>query len=188
MISAPEPTPLTPGATKVLDAATRLFYTRGIASVGVDTIAAASGVTKRTLYDRFGSKDALVVAYLQRRDTAWWERWEERIAAASALRALTVFDTYAEDADPSGQGCAFLNAAAELPPGHPGWEVIRSHKTRVAGRLRELVAADLGRPAPDVAEHVFLLVEGAIAHQRLDGDSHRLGRAQELAAALMAAG
>lgn len=186
MISTPEPAPLTPGATKVLDAATRLFYARGIASVGVDTIAEASGVTKRTLYDRFGSKDALVVAYLQRRDTTWWERWEERIAAASAPRTLTVFDAYAEDADPSGQGCAFLNAAAELPPAHPGWNVIRSHKARLAHRLGELVASDLGRAAPDIAEHVFLLVEGAIAHQRLDGDSHRLDRAKDLAGALLA--
>ncbi|MDQ4084268.1 MAG: TetR/AcrR family transcriptional regulator, partial [Actinomycetota bacterium] len=55
--------PLTPGAQRILDVASELFYWRGIHAVGVDTIAAESGVTKRTLYDRFGSKDGLVVAY-----------------------------------------------------------------------------------------------------------------------------
>lgn len=52
--------PLTPAAQRILDTASALFYARGINAVGVDTIAAESGVTKRTLYDRFGSKDQLL--------------------------------------------------------------------------------------------------------------------------------
>ena len=60
------------------------------------------------------------------------------------------------------------------------------HRQPDDNRLGELVASDLGRAVPDIAEHVFLLVEGAIAHQRLDGDSHRLDRAKDLAGALLA--
>ncbi|MCK6080215.1 TetR/AcrR family transcriptional regulator [Microbacterium sp. EYE_5] len=183
----PQQVELTRGATRILDAATALFYERGIAGVGVDTIAAASGVTKRTLYDRFGSKDALVTAYLRRRDADWAARWERRIAGAAGPASLTVFDAYAEDAEPSGRGCAFLNAAAELPPGHEGWGVVRAHKARVAGRVAELVERDLGRPDGDLAELIFLLVEGGIAHQRVDGDSRRLSAARRLAAGQLAA-
>ncbi|NEE13916.1 helix-turn-helix transcriptional regulator, partial [Streptomyces sp. SID7499] len=48
---------MTPAARRALAAAGRLFYDRGIHAVGVDLIAAEAGVTKKTLYDRFGSKE-----------------------------------------------------------------------------------------------------------------------------------
>ena len=69
---------LTPGARRILEVASALFYRHGIHAIGVDTIAAESGVTKRTLYDRFGSKDELVATYLRARD----ERWRARVVAA----------------------------------------------------------------------------------------------------------
>ncbi|MFS0866585.1 TetR/AcrR family transcriptional regulator [Microbacterium sp. 179-B 1A2 NHS] len=177
---------LTPGARRVLDAATTLFYTHGIAAVGVETIAATAGVTKRTLYDRFGSKEALVCAYLRRRDEEWTARWEERIATAPEPRALTVFDAYAEDAEPSGRGCAFVNAASELADEHPGKAVIREHKAAVRARIEQLVTIDAARAdAVAVAHHIFLLAEGAIAQQGVDGDAGHLRRARRLAAELL---
>ncbi|UXI81004.1 TetR/AcrR family transcriptional regulator, partial [Streptomyces vinaceusdrappus] len=62
---------MTPGARRVLEAAERLFYEHGIHAVGVDLIAAEAGVTKKTLYDRFGSKEQIVVEYLAGRDERW---------------------------------------------------------------------------------------------------------------------
>ncbi|GAA3366506.1 hypothetical protein GCM10017744_073820 [Streptomyces antimycoticus] len=62
---------LTPAARRILDTAAELFYGQGINAVGVDLIAKRSGVTKKTLYDRFGSKEALVAAYLRERDERW---------------------------------------------------------------------------------------------------------------------
>ena len=179
--------PLTPRALRILETASQLFYAHGIHAVGVDTIAAESGVTKRTLYDRFGSKDALVTAYLQRRHDDWWARLEERLAGAEAPRALAVFDAYAQDAPAVERGCAFLNGAAELPTGHPGMVVVRDHKQQVQRRLRELVAADCPHlEDPDaVADHVFLLLEGAVAHRGIDEDDHRLVQARGLAGDLL---
>ncbi|MFC7886757.1 TetR/AcrR family transcriptional regulator [Streptomyces sp. NPDC057376] len=165
-----DPAGLTPRARLVLAVASGLFYEHGIHAVGVDTIAAESGVTKRTLYNNFGSKDALVAAYLRQRHTTWWQRLEERLEAASTPRALTLFDVYTEDALTSTRGCAFLNAAAELPEDHPAFAVVRAHKNAVERRLRELVAED--RPATDphrLARHLFLLLEGAFAHQGVHG-------------------
>lgn len=178
---------LSAGARRILDTASALFYEHGIHAVGVDTIAARSGITKRTLYDRFGSKDALVTAYLRTRHEAWWDDLERRIDQAPAPRALAVFDAYASTGLPSARGCAFLNAAGELPLDHPGQAVIREHKTAVRRRLGELLHIDhpdLGDPE-SLAEHLFLLLEGAIAHRGVDGDDRRLVRAHGLAAQLL---
>ena len=180
---------LTPAARRILDAASALFVMHGIHAVGVDRIAAESGVTKRTLYDRFGSKDALVAAYLQARHDAWWERWGERTRTGRSPRALSVFDSYVEDAQGGERGCAFLNAAGELPEGHPGVAVIREHKRLVRERLETLIAEDGGSDdASALAEHIFLLAEGAVAHRGLDGDAERLAHARAIAAELLARG
>src|SRR5579863_3244460 len=52
---------------RILETADRLFYLQGIRAIGVDTIAAEIGISKRTLYNHFPSKDALISAYLERR-------------------------------------------------------------------------------------------------------------------------
>ena len=62
---------LTPAGERLLDAASELFYRRGIRAVGVDLVAETAGTTKKTLYDRFGSKDELVALYLRRRARRW---------------------------------------------------------------------------------------------------------------------
>ena len=67
----PWTTPMTPAGERLAATASRLFYDRGIRAVGVELIAEEAGTTKKTLYDRFGSKDGLVVLYLRRRAAAW---------------------------------------------------------------------------------------------------------------------
>ncbi len=59
---------LLPTRDRLVAAASTLFYQQGIRAVGVDAIAAKAGVTKRTLYYHFASKDELVAAYLAVRD------------------------------------------------------------------------------------------------------------------------
>jgi AcrR family transcriptional regulator len=126
-------TTLTPGARRILDVASELFYAHGIHAVGVDTIAAESGVTKRTLYDRFGSKDELVAAYLRARD----ERWRARVTAA-------------------------VEAFAELDdPAHPGRAVIADEK-RWLEELFAAELARAGIDDADLALHLLLLHEGAL--------------------------
>ncbi|GGA60227.1 TetR family transcriptional regulator [Pseudoclavibacter endophyticus] len=174
---------LTPSARRIVDAATQLFYRHGIHAVGVDTIARESGVTKRTLYDRFGSKDNLVAVYLRARHHTWWSRFQRRLDAAPPPRVLALFDSYAEDAAPSGRGCGFLNAAGELPHDHPAYAVITAHKRAVEHCVYDLIHTDyphLEDPRA-LADEVFLLLEGAIAHQGIDTDRHRLHNARQIA-------
>ncbi|WP_419993920.1 TetR/AcrR family transcriptional regulator [Streptomyces boninensis] len=161
-------TTVTPGARKILDAAAELFYGQGINAVGVDLIAKHAGVTKKTLYDRFGSKDALVVAYLTERDQRYRD-WlpaevERRSAGASAgERVLATFDALGEWMRiENPRGCGFVNAAAELPdPAHPGRAVIDAQKRWMRGYLREL-SQEAGVDDPGrLADELLLLHEGA---------------------------
>lgn len=179
---------LTPGAQRILDVASQLFYQHGIHAVGVDTIAAESGITKRTLYDRFGSKDQLVAVYLQARHQRWWQRMERRLAQEQKTPVLALFDSYAEDSETSDRGCAFINAAAELPANHPAYRVLRAHKQAVLDRLVELLVTGPAANHEDtvaVAQEIYLLLEGAIAHRGIDGDDRLLKRAREVTARLI---
>lgn len=162
---------LTDASLRILEVASELFYRHGIHAVGVDTIAEESGVTKRTLYNNFGSKDALVSTYLSNRHAAWWQRLEDRTAVAQPPRALAFFDVYSDDADIATRGCAFLNAAAELPRDHAAYATVRYHKHSIEERLVELIVEDLpGTTNPQrLARHVFLLLEGAFVHQGVHG-------------------
>ena len=179
---------MTPGGKRVLQAAAELFYRDGINAVGVAAVAQHAGVTKKTLYDCFGSKADLVVAYLQDRHETWWTHLGQRLAEAGSPAALTVFDAYLDNpALDSSHGCAFLNAAAELPRGHPGLEVVRHHKSAVQAKLAELAREDAPHAEdPDgLADQLFLILEGAIAHRRIDGDDRRTQQAKKIAAALL---
>lgn len=183
---APRAEDLTPGAARIFEVASRLFYEHGIHAVGVDTIAAEAEVTKPVLYRNFGSKDGLVTAYLTNRHRQWWPTVESAVAQAPPPRALAVFDVYMKDAETITRGCAYLNAAAELPEDHQAYAVIREHKHIVCQRLREVIQED----SPEIeephrmADHLFMLLEGAFAHHAVFGKS-LLIEAREIAEELL---
>ena len=154
-----------PGAERLLEAASDLFYREGIRAVGVDTISAKAGVSKRTLYNRFGGKDELVAEYLRRRDERWrvYLREQTEGLADPREKLLAVFGAYEEWlVGEDFRGCAFANAAAEIPdPDHPARVVARRHKEGVGEHLAALAGeAGFDEPEP-LAERLLLLLEGA---------------------------
>ena len=156
-----------PGAERLLRAASELFYREGIRAVGVDTISEEAGVSKRTLYNRFGGKDELVAEYLRRRDERWraYLREETERTVGPEEKLLAVFGAYGEWlVGDDYRGCAFANAVAEIPdPDHPARVVARRHKEGVRDHLAAL-ARTAGLDEPDVlAERLLLLLEGASA-------------------------
>ncbi|HXH36506.1 MAG TPA: TetR/AcrR family transcriptional regulator [Plantibacter sp.] len=165
----PELSALTPGARRVLDAASVLFYENGIHAVGVDTIAEAAGVTKKTLYDRFGSKEALVLSYLQHRDARWRDWVDAHLAEhpePGVDRVLAIFDAaIAWSDDNSPKGCSAVNARAEIPD-HATAGLVLPEVTRQKQWLLEqfdTLIAEAGLPDPgDRAREMMLLYEGAI--------------------------
>ena len=169
----------TPAGRVLLERASELFYAEGITAVGVAGIAEAAGVTKKTLYDCFGSKAALVTAYLQRRHDLWWAHLQERLTEEPSV--LTLFDTYlAHPWFHTERGCAYQRAAAELPDDHPGRAVIRTHKEAVRAEIGRLVDGD-----ERLADHLFLLLEGAVARRGCEGTTAGLESAREVASGLV---
>ena len=178
-----------PGAERLLEAASELFYREGIGAVGVDTVSERAGVSKRTLYNRFGGKDALVAEYLRRRD----ERWRAHLRDATegfddaTDRLLAVFGSYGEWlVGEDFRGCAFANAAAEIPdPDHPARIVARGHKEGVRGYLAA-AARDAGYDEPEaLAERLLILLEGATATAAMRRSAEPLDVARSVALELM---
>src|SRR5574341_596003 len=67
---------------KLFQTAARLFYQQGYRAVGVDTIAAESGIGKMTLYRHYPSKDDLIEAFLRDSDKVFWDQFEQITEAA----------------------------------------------------------------------------------------------------------
>src|ERR1700688_474146 len=95
---------------RILRTADRLFYLQGIRAIGVDTIAAEIGISKRTLYNHFPSKDPGISAYIYRRFVQ-----PQPSDTPRAEQILGSFDRLEKDFASKGlRGCPFDNAVAEL--------------------------------------------------------------------------
>ncbi len=172
---------------RVLDAAEELFYGQGLQSVGMDAIRAASGVSLKRLYQLFPSKEALVEAYLRRRDERWREALEAHVHGASAGRdrVLAVFDWLGLwFAEPDFRGCAFVNSFGELGAVSPGVAAAaRAHKDAFRRYLATLVS-EADAP-PRLADQFLLLAEGAMTTAALCGDPRPARHAREAASVLL---
>jgi AcrR family transcriptional regulator len=182
---------LTPGAQRILDVASDLFYWRGINAVGVDTIAAESGVTKRTLYDRFGSKERLVAAYLRTRDRRWRQLIATRLEDEDldpVQRVLVPFDVLDEWLVPNGRGCSFINAFAELPElEHPGRQIVVAEKTWLRDLFGSLLR-EAGVPDPtSLAVQLLSLHEGALVAHAIARQTDAASKVRQAAETLVLA-
>jgi AcrR family transcriptional regulator len=184
--------PLTPAAARILDAASQLFYAQGIRAVGVEAIASAAGVTKKTLYDRFGSKDGLITSYLRARDQRW-RQWLTTFVGEHATtaqdRLLTTFDAldgWMRQEEP--RGCGFANACAEFPdPQHPARIAVLEQKRWLLDYLTRLAKdANLRRPK-QLARQLAVLHEGAAAARGIGIIADPAYEARAIAARLMEA-
>src|SRR6185503_6513693 len=103
---------------RLLAAANELFYNEGVHTVGIDRVIEQAGVAKASLYNTFGSKEALVEAYLEGRHAQLAGQIMRHVSAYDEPRAriLAVFEALSEIVqEPSYRGCAFALASAEAP-------------------------------------------------------------------------
>src|SRR6195952_5114585 len=132
---------------RIVSAASKLFYAEGIRAVSMDAVAEKAGVTKRTLYYHFKSKDDLVAAYLAGRDQpnlALFERWFADAEGGLAEKIRGMFVQLAQSArHPKWKGCGFLRTTAELAnmPGHPAMTIGAAHKKKFEEWLRTTFSA-----------------------------------------------
>lgn len=176
---------------RILEAASKLFYGEGVRSVSVDAVAAKAGLTKRTLYYHFKSKDELIAAYLEARDApnlAVFAKWFAQAKGPLAARIESIFKNLAQNArHPKWKGCGFLRTAAELAamPGHPAIKAGAKHKSAVEAWLTGVIAAG-GRKKPDeLARQIAILMDGAFSTMLIHRDPAYIETAGRAAAALV---
>ena len=175
---------------RLLAAADELFYEGGIHTVGIDRVIERAGVAKASLYDTFGSKDALIRAYLEARHDArkarlmaWLERYD-----APRERLLGVFDAMADLMKAKNfRGCAFTRAGSESAP----TSGVRSACDEARGWMRELfarLARDTGLTsdrAETLAAQLSILYDGASVMGQAERSPDAAMAARDAAAVLL---
>ena len=178
---APPPAPQTM-KQRILETADKLFYLQGIRAIGVDTIAAEIGISKRTLYNHFPSKDALIAAYLERRFVH--ARPSDKPPVEQILGTFNSLERRFAAKD--FRGCPFVNAVAELGPSDRAVKKIavafkESRRVWFRERLTELGVAE----ADALATQLVLLVDGSIAQDLVRDDPAMARAAKEAAKVLL---
>jgi AcrR family transcriptional regulator len=151
---------------RLLDTAGELFYLEGV-HLGVDAVCSEAGVSKKTMYQLFGSKDELIAASLADIGVAFLAALvpapEDRLSARE--RILFLFERQDEMSElPLFRGCPFVNTATELKqPDHPGSMIARGFKQQMTEFFfREASAAGVENPTA-LAGQLTMAFDGAAA-------------------------
>ncbi len=175
----------------IVDAAYRVFYKEGFGRARLDVIAEAAGVSKRTLYYHFDSKDELLAAVLEAQHElvfASVRGWADGPDVAPEDLVRRLFDKYgAWSRQPGWQGSGFTRSVMELAdlPGHPARAVARRHKTAIEDWLtHQLTGYGAMRPE-QVARQIMLLIEGCHSLILIHGDSDYAEAASDAAVLLV---
>lgn len=152
----------------IVRAADQLFYSQSLRAVSVDEIAAVAGVTKKTFYYHFKSKDDLIAAYLEARNQPTLERFKEWAGTSGpvAERLGRLFHRLGALANSrEWVGCGFMRVTAELAnmPGHPALAVARAHKLAVQEWLRDGLEAEGWSDSETIARAILVLIDGTVA-------------------------
>lgn len=180
---------------RLLDGATQLFTTEGIRVIGIDRILREADVAKASLYSLFGSKDALVIAYLQNLDEKWREQYYERTAEmGSPSEKILAFFDQCIDEEPlkDYRGSHFQNAANEYPRPETDSEreivsVVMEHRRWCLETLTQLLTEKNGYPGTVQANQLMVFLDGGLAGCRLNRSVESLKTAQDLAVQLLSA-
>lgn len=175
---------------QIVSVAQKLFYQNGFHATGIDRIIKEAGVSKKTLYNHFKSKDELVLAALRKRDELFRNslmRKTERLGSTAKERLLSIFDVVGEwFEDKDFAGCMFINASAEYSESdNPSHIVCAEHKRLVREYIRELaVQAEIDNPE-ELSQQLNLLIDGAIVDAHVSGNKDAASQAKKIAFVLL---
>jgi AcrR family transcriptional regulator len=159
-----------------LQAAYKLFRRRGFFRVGVEEIATAAGITKRSLYYHFESKDALLAAVLESQHEQTFAAFQTYGIELSGCPEEIVEALFRElkgwSAKPQWAGSGFTRLVMELADlsGHPARVIARQHKAELERYLTGLLAGANVMSPRERAREVLLLTEGAMVMVLIHGD------------------
>ena len=176
-----------PETERIAGVAVARFHECGINASGVDAVSRAAGVSKRTLYERFGSKDRLVLAAYESLDLPVHRMFTATIEAEldDPRAQLDAFFAQLEPilGSPDFRGCPFTNATSELPdPAHPAHAVVRRHKNRLRRWLRDRARAAGAADPEELSRRLMLVFAGAQSEALIQRSGRPARDARRLAA------
>jgi AcrR family transcriptional regulator len=183
------PTPVGPRG-RIIATANRLFHRHGIVATGVDRIITEAGVAKATFYRQFGSKEELVLTWIEDPATRWFDPILERSRldpASPEAVVRTLFEGAASWLElDEFRGCPYTNAIAELGAVDPA-NRIRVAAVRALDELRAAVRSAVGNPGADAAtgDAVHALLIGAMQVAVADRSTEPIRVAKDAALALI---
>jgi AcrR family transcriptional regulator len=171
---------------QIINQALTLFYRNGFNATGVDKIINEAGVSKKTLYNHFRSKNELVLATLRKRDELFRNnmmRETERLASEPTERLLALFDVMGNwFNEKTFSGCMFINASAEFADLRDPCHILCAEHKRLVCDYIESLAEQAGAKDPhELAKQLNLLIEGAIVNAHVEGDMEAAQRAKNMA-------
>ena len=175
---------------RLLEAASELFYAEGVQSVGINRVIEHAGVAKDSLYRTFGSKEALVCAYLDARHRETLARLHSAVAAAAdpVEGLLAVFDVQARlFRRPDFRGCAFAAAAAEAPAGGEIDAAADSYREDIHALFSELAESAGAADPALLASQLQMIYDGGGLAAKMDQNPDIAAPARAAASALIGA-
>jgi AcrR family transcriptional regulator len=174
---------------RILETAYELFARRGIRAVGVDEVIARADVAKATLYRHFPTKNALVLAFLERREQRWTVAWFEaearRRGATPEEQLLAIFELFDEwFRSPDFEACSFINVLVEMGPDHVVGQASIAHLAKIREVVRKLADEAGLRDTEAFAHSWHILMKGSIV-AATEGDADAAARAHRMARALI---
>ncbi len=169
---------------EIVDRAYRLFYDGGFHATGVDAVMADTGISKRTLYKYFPSKEHLVEAVLAKYAGAvdgllFKPALKRSDDPRGQIRAL--FDVRREMMEASAcQGCLAMKAAGEYAGKHEGITANGARSSQyIEGRFVALCEKAGMVDAGLRGRQINLLFQGAIQTSQMRGNTETFDAAKQ---------
>ena len=176
---------------EIVRTAYEIFYKHGFHATGVERLLANTGISKRTLYKHFRSKEDLIVAaiaYYQ--DTLFGALPGElrRLASDAHGQLLAIFDLRREAFERGDfTGCFAINAKVEFEGKHGGVETACVRFSRDLEVLMCGLCEQAGYSAPpQIARQLMLLLQGTIIYAQIHRDASVAVTARDTAATILA--
>jgi AcrR family transcriptional regulator len=175
----------------LIETAIALFAKHGYHATGIDKVMEEAGMSKRTLYTYFRSKEELVLAALRHYDSVFRNHFMAKVEKAASTpegRILAIYDIAEEwFTQQNFYGCMFINAVGEYSEADsPIRQVARDFKKLMRTYLRELVGQLPVADADELANELALLLEGAIVTAQVSGNPAAAHIAKRAAKTLIA--
>ena len=175
---------------QLIKTALELFAKNGIHATGIDTIVEYSGVTKKTLYAHFRSKEELVLAVLRQYNVLARNVFMRRVESGGKTpraRLLAIFNVAQRWFQQNNfHGCLFINTIGEYSgKATPIRQICKEYKKLVKGYIFSLCKQAGAKDPQGLAEELAMLLEGATVTAQVSQNPKTAQIAKRVAKALI---